>query len=257
MGVMNDLALNHDASQSPEARIDAVPESIMENTEFFSLLSHELRTPLATIKGFAQILIAHWDEIPEERRRRHVEQILRSTVRLERLVGDLSLSSRLVDGVSLQQGDIEAGDVIAQAIDEAQALYPNRRFLGDSLAAPSRLRADRDRLLQVLVNLLDNAAKYSPAAEPITVLCRFDDRQARIEVHDAGTSLTLEEQAHLFTRYGRLKPLKQEGGALAGSGLGLYICKGLVEAMGGHIGIETGDSGSGNTFWFTLPRASD
>jgi signal transduction histidine kinase len=106
------------------------------------------------------------------------------------------------------------------------------------------------------VNLLDNAAKYSPAAEPILVRWLPDDRQVRLEVTDAGTSLTLEEQAQLFIRYGRLKPLKQTGGALAGSGLGLYVCKGLMEAMGGHIGIETNGHSSGNTFWFTLPRAT-
>jgi signal transduction histidine kinase len=102
MAVIHDLAVNHGSSQSPEARIDAAPESIMEHTEFFSLRSPEMRTPLATIKGFAQTLIAHWDAIPEDRRRKHVEQILRSTVRLERLVGDLSLAARLVDGISLE-----------------------------------------------------------------------------------------------------------------------------------------------------------
>jgi signal transduction histidine kinase len=257
MAVMNDLAVNHDSSQSPEARIDAVPESIMENTEFFSLLSHELRTPLATIKGFAQTLIAHWDEIPEDRRRRHVEQILRSTVRLERLVGDLSLSSRLVDGVSLQPSDIDVADVVSQAIGEAQALYPTRHFQADPPPTAVHLWADRERLLQVLVNLLDNAAKYSPVVEPILVRWMSEDSQARLEVHDAGISLTEEEQTHLFTRYGRLKTLPQTGGALAGSGLGLYICKGLVEAMSGHIGIESGEQGSGNTFWFTLPLATD
>ncbi|MDB5059667.1 MAG: two-component sensor histidine kinase [Chloroflexi bacterium] len=251
---MNDLALNDEQREWHEARLDIVPESMMENTEFFSTLSHELRTPLATIKGFAQTLIAHWDDLPSDRRRRHVEYILRSTLRLERLVGDLSTSSRLVDGISVLPGHVEAFDVLTQAVGEAQVLYPNRVFRLESPDADQDIWADRDRLLQVVINLLDNAAKYSPAAEPIILRWFPDGPQVRVEVYDAGTSLTLEEQGRLFTRYCRLGRSKQADGIVAGSGLGLYICKSLIEAMNGHIGIETDEAGSGNTFWFTVPN---
>jgi two-component system phosphate regulon sensor histidine kinase PhoR len=250
---MSDLALNDEPREWPVARIEAVPESIMENTEFFSTLSHELRTPLATIKGFAQTLIAHWDGIPDDRRRQHVQYILRSALRLERLVDDLGLSSRLVDGVSLRLGYVDVDDVLSQAIDETKMLHPSRLFVTEASAADQLLWADRERLLQVVINLLDNAAKYSPAAEQITLRWFPEMSEVRIEVCDAGTSLTVEQQASLFTRYGRLDLPKQGARMLAGSGLGLYICKGLVEAMGGHIGIDAGEHGAGNTFWFTLP----
>jgi signal transduction histidine kinase len=256
---MNDCTYATDPHQSPRARIDTVPDSIMENTLFFSTLSHELRTPLAAIKGFAQTLSVRWDQLPEERKRKHVEHILRSTVRLERLVADLMLSSRLVDGVSLILGPVDLCDLVAQAVDEAQVLHPNRTFctapsVCDTAALPN-VRADRDRVAQVLVNLLDNAAKYSPAGEPVTVYCSPQPSRVRIEVHDGGTSLTCEEQAVLFTRYGRLRSAEHGAALQPGSGLGLYICKGLVEAMGGTIGIATCQDGAGNTFWFSLPRA--
>jgi two-component system phosphate regulon sensor histidine kinase PhoR len=251
---MNDLALNDEQREWPETRVDVVPESIMENTEFFSALSHELRTPLATIKGFAQTLIAHWDNLPNDRRRRHVECILRSTLRLERLVGDLSLSSRLVDGVSVLPGHVDVIEVLTQAVSEAQMLYPNRVFQTEAPDSEQDLWADRDRLLQVVINLLDNAAKYSPAAEPIILRWFSQGSQVRIEVYDSGTTLTLEEQARLFTQYGRLGPARQVEGVVAGSGLGLYICKSLIDAMHGQIGIETDDARAGNTFWFTLPK---
>jgi signal transduction histidine kinase len=235
-------------TRSGEARTDSVSEQIMEHTEFFSTLSHELRTPLAAIKGFSQSLLSHWDAFPDDRKQHHVELIFRSTVRLERLVNDLALSSRLVDGVPLNCSSVDVAAAVAQAIDEAQALYPDRVIRVAPAAMARHVWADQERLLQVLVNLLDNAAKYSPPSEPISVRWSEVGSGVRLEVCDAGTSLTVDEQQRLFTRYGRLHSVKE-----AGSGLGLYICKGLVEAMGGTIGATAGMDGSGNRFWFTIP----
>jgi len=143
--------------------------------------------------------------------------------------------------------------VVAQALDEVRALHPSRTFLAVSRTAPI-LNADTHRLQQVLVNLLDNAAKYSPSGEPVSVEWYVAGPMVRIEVTDRGTGLSLEEQALLFRRFGRIVRL-QDGRMPSGSGLGLAICKGLVEAMGGAIGVEATGPGSGNTFWFTLPGA--
>jgi signal transduction histidine kinase len=111
--------------------------------------------------------------------------------------------------------------------------------------------ADRTRVLQVLVNLLKNASKYSPLNQAITLSVCGDSGQFFFGVTDRGPGITLEDQAHLFERFFRGKRAEEEG---AGVGLGLALAKGIVEAHGGHIGVSS-TIGSGSTFWFSLPEA--
>jgi len=247
---MNDVFRDLETTKAPRPA-DALTALIMEHTEFFATLSHELRTPLSTIKGFGQTLLDQWEELSDERRRQHVEYMLRSTHRLERLVGDISLSANLVDGISLSPIPVVVADMVTQGVHEARTLYPSRTFHVLASDSTQEIWADRDRLLQVLVNLLDNAAKYSPAEQPISVCWFCRGTQLRIEVRDGGLSLTREQRDCLFVRHGRL----HAASAVGGSGLGLYICKGLVEAMHGAIGTRPGEGGLGNVFWFMLPVA--
>ncbi len=248
---MNDVLRDLETAKAPRA--DSLTDLIMEHTEFFATLSHELRTPLATVKGFGQSLLDHWDQLPDERKRQHVESMLRSALRLERLVGDISLSANLVDGVALSPASVIVDDVVAQGVHEASTLYPGRVFHFRPSGSGQQVWADRERLLQVLVNLLDNAAKYSPADQPVNVCWAAHGSHVQTEVRDAGLSLTREDREALFVQRGRLHAANRAAGAPCGSGLGLYICKGLVEAMHGSIGTRPGDDGLGNVFWFTLP----
>lgn len=250
---MNDVLRDLETTKAPRA--DSLSDLIMEHTDFFATLSHELRTPLATVKGFGQSLLDHWDQLPDARRRQHVEYMLRSALRIERLVGDISFSTHLVDGVALSPATVVVEDAVAQGVHEARTLYPDRVFHTLSSGATQQIWADRERLLQVLVNLLDNAAKYSPANQPISICWSGLGSHARIEVRDAGLSLTHEDRECLFVRHGRLHSAEHVVNAASGSGLGLYICKGLIEAMHGSIGTRAGDDGMGNIFWFTLPTA--
>jgi signal transduction histidine kinase len=249
---MNDIVLA-DPYAAPASPGEYPEQRLLCNVEFFSALSHELRTPLSVIKGFTQGLIAHWDHLPAAKQYEYVERIMRSTVRMERLVSDLSLAARLVEGVSLQSSSIEVAAAVAQAVEEIRVLHRDRVF---TLVAPRDtlyIWADPQRILQVLTNLLDNAAKYSPGEGPVIVRWLADQPLVRIEVCDAGAGLSLDEQALLFRRFGQSPRMHQGRGAAHGSGLGLFICKGLVEAMGGTIGVQTAP-GAGNTFWFTLPQ---
>jgi signal transduction histidine kinase len=250
---MNDVLRGLESAKAPQA--DTLTDLIMEHTEFFATLSHELRTPLATVKGFGQSLLDHWDQLPDARKRQHVEYMLRSTRRLERLVGDISLSAHLVDGVDLSPASVAMHDVVVQGVREARTLYPNREFCIQPPVSAQQVWADRERLLQVLVNLLDNAAKYSPGNQPITVCWSAHESQVQTEVRDAGPSLTREDREALFVRRGRPHAAAHAASAASGSGLGLYICKGLVEAMNGSIGTRAGEDGLGNVFWFKLPAA--
>jgi signal transduction histidine kinase len=232
-----------------------VDEPLTVNAEFLSALSHELRMPLATIRGFTQLLLTHWSDLPENKRLRNMEQIMRSTLRMERVVSDLALATRLGDKVELQLDRADLGKLVDQAIEEVSVVHEGRYFVVEQPTALPLAWADAERVGQVLVNLLDNAAKYSPPTTPIMVRLHDEDELLQVEVADYGISLTSEEQACLFVRFSRLRPTRNAAGLTAGTGLGLYICRRLVGAMGGKIGVKAADEGTGNIFWFTLPSA--
>jgi len=251
---MNDVA----TATLPETGAQAQPtrpndmEPLSGAAEFFAILSHELRTPLAAIKGYSQGLLLHWDQLPATKHQHYVEAILRSTLRLERLVHDLSFAAWLADGLPMEIGPADLSAVVSQVLEEARTVHAPRQFLTLTQSDPLIVLADRQRVAQVLLNLLDNAAKYAPAGSPIVLTWSLDGVVARVEVRDDGLALSQDEQVCLFRRFGQLQPRRGTSAAAQGSGLGLSICKELVEAMGGAIGIEAGLSG-GNTFWFTLP----
>lgn len=241
---MNDLTLPTD--------LPAAPDLLLQQAEFLAAFSHELRTPLAAIKGFSQMLVAHWDDLPDGKRRQQAECVLRSTLRVERLVQDLTLAARMMDGVSVSAEPVQLGEMLAHALDEMRILHPTRTF-ECAYMAPAVAFADRDRVQQVLGNLLDNAARYAPPDTPVNVRCWADAGHAHVEVSDTGLGFSPEEQTLLFLRFSRLRPGRRGAGLTGGSGLGLFICKQLVEAMGGAIGVRVDVPGPGNAFWFTLP----
>lgn len=251
---MNDVAtatLPEMGAQAQPARPNDM-EPLSGAAEFFAILSHELRTPLAAIKGYSQGLLLHWDQLPATKQQQYVEAILRSTLRLERLVHDLSFAAWLADGLPMEIGPADLSAVVGQVLEEARTVHAPRQFLALTQSDPLIVLADRQRVAQVLLNLLDNAAKYAPSGSPIALTWSLDGMVARVEVRDDGLALSQDEQVCLFRRFGWLQPSRGTSAAVQGSGLGLSICKELVEAMGGAIGIEAGLSG-GNTFWFTLP----
>ena len=227
-------------------------ESSAGAAEFLAVLSHELRSPLAAIKGYSQSLLLHWDHLPVAKHRQYVEAILRSTVRLERLVCDLSFAAWLADRLPMEIGPAELSEIVGQVLEEARTVHTARQFLTLPHDTQLIVLADRQRVAQVLLNLLDNAAKYAPSGTPVVLRWLLDGTAVRVEVIDAGPTLSPEEQACLFRRFGQLQPIRSPAIATQGSGLGLSICKELVEAMGGRVGIQAGIAG-GNTFWFTLP----
>lgn len=216
-------------------------------------VAHELRTPLTAIKGSMEGLIDGVLPATSET----FEQIAAEADRLSRLVDDLQELSR-----------VEAGAYVLdlQPISLAQVIETARKRLAASYAAkgveltlnlPANLptvRADTDRLLQILLNLLTNALHYTPAGGRVTVSAEARPKEVWVRVQDTGIGIPPEHLPLIFDRFYRVDKSRsrQSGG---GSGIGLTICKHLVEAHGGRIWAESAGEGQGSTFTFTLPFA--
>jgi signal transduction histidine kinase/ActR/RegA family two-component response regulator len=221
---------------------------------FLSRMSHELRTPLTAILGFSELLelaplrpkdqraVAHIKDAG-----RHLLDLINEVLDLSRIeAGQVTLS---LEAVSVQAVAAECLDLLAPlAAQSAVALR-----LDPALSGQAHVQADPQRLKQVLVNLLANAIKYNRRGGTVTLSC--GDRppnRLRLAVTDTGTGILAEKLARLFTPFERLDA---EQSGVEGTGLGLALSKGLVELMGGTLGVESA-VGVGSTFWIELPRAA-
>jgi signal transduction histidine kinase len=220
-------------------------------SQLLATISHELRTPMVSIKGFASTLLRHDVEWDESQRREFLSIISEESDRLSELIDNLLDMARLEAGTL--RVELEPVDVLAlvQGITaEFQVLAPEH---GISVDAPSEVPwvwADPRRIRQVLRNLVENAVKFSPQGGPIRLSIEVLAGSLQVSVADRGIGISADHLAHVFDRFYQVDgaPTRQVGGA----GLGLSICKGIVEAHGGQIGA-TSEPGSGSTFTFTLP----
>lgn len=220
---------------------------------FALAVSHELRTPLTTILGSAEVLLHGWARLDDAARRKGVERLLSGARRLDLLVRDLLLVVGLEKG-HLTVSPLPTGltPLLEQAIYDASAAHPNLELRARGLRGAPAVRADPDRVIQVLMHLIDNAARHGQGAGPPELRVEVRPHEVEIRVTDRGPGLPAEGRSRLFTRFGKLSQNAHAG--RVGTGLGLYISRLLVEAMGGAIGVES-LPGKGASFWFTLPRA--
>jgi PAS domain S-box-containing protein len=237
--------------QLEQERATAAQKLAHMQSDFVARVSHELRTPLTAIVGFGELLQAHWEGFSEERRLARIDQIVMAANRQLRLVEDLLLVSRLeVASLAIQLVATPVANILRQVAAELQASFPGQQVI---LEGPVDLWvwADASRTAQVLTNLLDNAAKYSPEGSAITVTWRFEGAQGVMRVRDHGSGIPESGREQLFTRFGRVVGSRIRAGHV-GTGLGLFISRGLAEAMGGDLDLE--ESGQhGSTFRLRLP----
>jgi signal transduction histidine kinase len=224
--------------------------------EFVSTVSHELRTPLAAIYGAAMTLRRHDFSVDEEQHEKLLGVIAHESERLATIVNDILWASRL-EAQSLQFS-IQSCDAVALArgvVDAADAHRPPEIEL--ELRAPEdlpRVAGDPDKIRQILVNLLDNAIKYSPDGGEVEVELTAGETSVRFSVHDQGLGVPLGEQRRIFEKFYRLDPNLTRG--VGGTGLGLYICRELVHRMHGRLWlVSPRKDGRGSTFAFELPLA--
>jgi PAS domain S-box-containing protein len=239
---------------SSEREVDQLKSSLV------STVSHELRTPLTMVQGFTELLLSR-DDLDEKRSREALEQILASAQRLGRLIDDLLSVSRIDSGklrvdlapVDVAQAVADVVKVAGSHVERGQVQGPqdNRVVVEIGPDLPP-VMADCDKLVQVLVNLVSNALKYSAAPSPVRVVAERKEDHAEISVIDRGIGMTEAECAQVFEKFSRAD--RPEVRKVTGTGLGLYITKNLVEMQHGQVWVKS-EPGVGSVFSFSLPLA--
>lgn len=242
-GIRGHVAVLHDVTASLRAE--------KARREFLASVTHELRTPLHLIQGYLEAI--QDDIIPEHQQGEHIELVLEEAKRLARLVKDLQDINWLERGQSMQRVTI---DLESFMNDIDQRFQGRAQELGLNLEVSrgtGEVFADPDRLLQVFINLLDNAMSHTPCGKTVRVFLVEDADQVQFAVQDEGEGIPKEALPYIFDRFFRVNKARcrKDGGM----GLGLSIVRQIIEAHGGQIKVES-DMGIGTTFWITLPRDS-
>ncbi len=222
--------------------------------DFVATASHELRTPLAAVYGAAQTLRRHDFALDEAGRNRFVSLIVDESERLNRIVNEILLANQLDAGrLDLVDEPFDGADLAHRVVESAREHGPpGIRFETIVAESTPAVAADRDRVRQVLTNLVENAIKYSPDGGLIQVGLQQTEGSVCFYVRDEGLGIPPDEQARIFEKFYRLDPEMTRG--IGGTGLGLYICSELLERMDGRIWVESKE-GVGSTFSFELPAA--
>jgi signal transduction histidine kinase len=253
------------------AREIALLDTQKQIDEFLGIVSHELRTPMTTIKGNLQLakirLKYAMRGLPPDHPRlqddlAEIEMLLdraeRQVNTQNRLVTDLMDVSRTpATRLELQQELCDLITIVSDAVQDLRNAAP-ARTLHTKLPAEETLPifADAERIGQAISNYLTNALKYSPADRPVEVRLEKEGTMARLAVRDQGPGLSPSEQERVWERFYQAEGVRRQGGFSTGLGLGLHICRIIIEQHHGQVGVES-TKGEGSTFWFTLPLAED
>ena len=222
-------------------------------SEFLSIAAHELRTPLTSILGFSEILLKR--KLDEEKKNKFLKIINEESVSLSSLINDLLDLSRIESGIGfkIKKVPTEIKEVILENVDLFRAQTDKHTFkvnLPDDLV---KIEADKDKISQVMENLISNAVKFSPQGGEITVSIEQSEEKAKISISDIGMGIPEKDLPHIFEKFYRADNASRA--AIGGTGLGLAIAKYIIESHGGEISVES-KLGKGSTFSFTLPIKS-
>lgn len=213
----------------------------MTNQEdFISTVSHELRTPLTSIRGFAQTMLSSWDRLDDESKKKFIGIIEQQSNRLINLVENiLSVTKLPKDSIILK--NISVNSAIIPVIQIVQQQYKTHNIIQDLDKTNPEISVDLDRFQQIMINLIENAAKYSDSGSTITIVTSHFGDNVSIKVQDEGIGISDEDKPKIFEKFSRIdNPLTRK---IQGSGLGLFITKTLVEKMHGKIQVNNREKG--------------
>jgi PAS domain S-box-containing protein len=220
-----------------------------DGIEVISTVSHELRSPLTSVKGYTSLLLNRWDRLGEDQKRMMLEQVHHDADRVTRLVTELLDISRLESGrLVLRRQMVDLVGLATGVVDKVRMMEPTLSAEVDFPDNCPRVYADPDKIEQVLTNLVENAAKYAdPRSMRVSGVAADDE--VTVSVADKGEGIPESDLPRVFTKFFRRAETRPTG-----SGLGLWISRGLVEAHGGRLVVES-EVGRGSVFHFSLPIA--
>ena len=223
--------------------------------DFISTVSHELRTPLTSIRGFAETLLESYDKLSPEQREKFLQIIKDQSNRLIKLVENLLTVSKMQSNKELMvYKTVNVIPFIEASIQIVKLQYKTHKYICNFDKNLPNILIDTDKFQQILINLIDNASKYSPdnSTVHVDVNQNYKDNTVIISVKDEGIGIAKENIDKIFNKFSRIdSPLTRK---IQGNGLGLYITKTLTEKMNGKIDVESSENGS--TFYIVFPAAS-
>ena len=244
------LAEALESQRSANANLEKLDHT---KTEFLSIVSHEFRTALTGIQGFSELIRDGGLESDEVRA--YGGYIFNDADRINRLIGDMLDLDRMESGrMSMRSGDVDINEVLTEAMARAATGLTQVEFKSDLDPRLPIVLGDRDRLIQVVSNLVNNAIKYSPDGGTVTLSTRSEGGYALVSVADTGLGIPPDEIGHVFERFRRVRSGAAQ--SIPGTGLGLTIVKQIVEMHGGKIWVESA-VGHGSAFHFTVPLVAE
>jgi PAS domain S-box-containing protein len=244
------LAEALESQRSANANLEKLDQT---KTEFLSIVSHEFRTALTGIQGFSELI--RDGGLETEELKAYGGYIFNDADRINRLIGDMLDLDRMESGrMSMRTGDVDINEVLSEAIARAVTSAATVEFEADLDPRLPIVAGDRDRLIQVVSNLVNNAVKYSPDGGKVTLSTRGEGGFALVSVTDTGLGIPPDEIGHVFERFRRVRSGAAQ--SIPGTGLGLTIVKQIVEMHGGKIWVESA-VGHGSAFHFTIPLAAE
>lgn len=221
--------------------------AVGDGIEVISTVSHELRSPLTSVKGYTSLLLNRWDRLGEEQKRMMLEQVHHDADRVTRLVTELLDISRLESGrLVLRRQMVDLLPLVNGVLEKVRMMESRLVATVDFPEDFPHVYADPDKIEQVLTNLVENAAKYADP-QSLQVTGVLQNGQVTVAVSDAGEGIPVSDLPRVFTKFFRRAETRPTG-----SGLGLWISRGLVEAHGGRLIVES-EVGHGSVFRFSLP----
>lgn len=223
-----------------------------EKDEFIGIASHELKTPVTSILAFTELLLEKIESSNDDSQLSLVQKLNGQLLRLNSLINDLLDTTSISEGkVAFKLEKLDLNTLILDQVEDLQRLYARNQIITHLRDIP-RVVADRERIKQVLINLISNATKYSSPGQKIEISSEVEGDFAKVKIKDAGIGMSADTQQKIFQRFfriGRVEPTKT-----AGLGLGLYISSEIIKRHKGEIGVRS-NIGDGSEFYFTLPLA--